>query len=132
MNPVAQQLAKGGPFAPTSWGAFGPGWLWIESVGEAGQNIPVNPATEREIANPITPSKPQLVLVNTATEVELARTITPFKPILEPIGTAVERELAQMIIPQLGAPVFPHIDCAVLLPKATCAILSPSAECEIL
>lgn len=45
MNPVALQLAKGGHIAPTSWGAFGPGWLWVQAQGDGGVTINTDPMT---------------------------------------------------------------------------------------
>lgn len=131
MNPIASQLSRGDPFAPTSWGAFGPGWLWISVEETGGQNVPVNPATEREIANPITPAK--LVNLGIATEAELAQAITPLKPIDQAIGTATEIELGREITPRLGEPiVLGPVTCEVLMPTATCSVHGPAASCAIL
>lgn len=146
MNPVALQIAKGGPYAPTSWGAFGPYWLWVSpaavpsgnvAVGQVveretanpispliGRTVAVGQASEAETANPITILAPRQVLIGRATEIELGRTITPVvaMPIFVPVQTAVERELARIITPTKNVPGQIGVTCQVLSPTVICEV----------
>lgn len=137
------------PIAFTSWGAFGPGWLWIQHaavsgeivIGQAAERETANPVipvigrmvafdqtTESEAANPIIPLMRREVSIGRAHETELARFITPGMPIVIPVQTAVERELARIINPQLGQPFRPTLTCVISSLDVTCDVYWPGKQ----
>jgi len=75
------------------------------NAAAAGLTVPIDPATEIDTANSITPQVDLLVNIGTATEIDTANSITPQTGLEVAIGTATEIDTANSIIPLSGTTV---------------------------